>query len=70
MSTKSIIRRIAREHGVTPEQVEADIKEAIRFSMMSKAAGSQAFWRELSPDGREPSVDVFLKFCAKKLKIR
>lgn len=68
MSTKSIIRKIAKENGVSAKQVEADIREAIRFSMASETPRAKIFWRELSPDGKEPSVDEFLKFCAKRVK--
>ena len=68
MSTKSIIRKIAKEHGVSAKQVEADIREAIRFSMAAETPRARILWNELSPDGKEPSVDTFLKFCVKKVK--
>ena len=67
MSTKRILRKIAKEHGVTEKEVEADIKEAMRYSMLSDSLTARAFWGELSPDGKEPTVDAFLKFCAKKI---
>ena len=68
MSTKSIIRKIAKEHGVSAKQVEADIKEAIRLSMMSESPSAKIFWNEISPDGKEPSADVFIRLCANKIK--
>lgn len=68
MSTKRIIRQIAKNHGVSTKQVRADIREAMRFSMMSEAPGAQTFWNELSPGGKEPSVEAFLKMCVQKLK--
>ena len=47
MTTKQIIRQIAREHGVTPQQVEADMKEAIREAMASTAASDDPVAKEL-----------------------
>ena len=68
MSTKSIIRKIAKEHGVTEKEVEANIKEAIRFSMLSCSLSAQEFWKNSPFEGKEPSVDEFLKFCVKRVK--
>ncbi len=66
MSTKRIIRQIAKQHGVTPKEVVADMKEAIRAGMASTEPTAQAFWKKLAPDGKEPSIDKFLKFCVKQ----
>ena len=67
MTTKQIIRRIAREHNVTPKQVEEDIKEAIRAGMASNDPQAQAIWKQIAPDGKEPSIKTFLKFCVDKI---
>lgn len=67
MTTKQIIRRIARDNNVTPKQVEEDIKEAIRAAMASDDPQAQAIWRQIAPDGKEPSIDTFLKFCANRI---
>lgn len=68
MSTRKIIRQVAKNNGVSPKEVERDIKAAIRAAMASENPETQAFWREISPNGKEPSVDRFLKFCAKRCK--
>ena len=64
MSTQEIIKKIAKENGVTPKQIENDIKEAIRIGMSSSDPIAQAFWKRIAPDGKEPSIDTLLKFCA------
>ena len=51
MTTKQIIRQIARNNNVTPKQVEEDIKEAIRAAMASDDPQAQAIWRQIAPDG-------------------
>ena len=60
-----IIKQIAKKHGVSTKQVEKDMKEAIRIAMLNKnnTAESKAIWDKLSPDGKEPSIDEFIKFC-------
>jgi len=70
MTTKEIIRQIAKENGVTPEQVEADMKEAIRAGMESTDPHAQELWKQIAPDGKEPSLDTFLKFCAEQVNKR
>ena len=61
MTTKKIIKQIAKREGVTEKQVEKDMQEAIRFAMASLNPDAQKFWQQISPDGSEPSVDIFLK---------
>lgn len=67
MTTKQIIRRIARENNTTPKQVEEEMKEAIRAGMASNDPQAQALLKQIAPDGKEPSIDTFLKFCADKI---
>jgi len=70
MTTKEIIRQIAKENGVTPEQVETDMMEAIRAGMASTDPHAQELWKQIAPDGKEPSLDTFLKFCAEQVDKR
>ncbi|MBQ7048181.1 MAG: hypothetical protein IJN86_04455 [Clostridia bacterium] len=68
MSTKKIIRQIAKENGVTPEEVETEMREAIRIGMASVDPEVQKFWNRLAPDGKEPSIDAFLRFCCEEAR--
>lgn len=70
MTTKEIIRQIAKQHGVTPEQVEADMKEAISAGMASTDPHAQELWKQIAPDGKEPSIETFLNYCAGELHKR
>ena len=67
MTTKKIIRQIAKKYGVTPKEVVADMNEAIRAGMLSTNPQAQLFWKQIASDGKEPSVDSFLKFCANRI---
>lgn len=64
MSTKKIIRQIAKENGVTVSEVETEIREAIRVGMASSNPECREIWSLISPDGKEPSIDALLKLCA------
>lgn len=69
MSTREIIREIAKQNGVTPRQVKADMREAMRVSMQSDKPAAREFWKRLSPDGREPSIGDFIKACAGQINL-
>ncbi|MBR5922968.1 MAG: hypothetical protein IKZ59_04155 [Clostridia bacterium] len=69
MSTRGIIRKIAKQNGVTPKEVREDMKAAIRASMTSNSPGARAFWSRLSPDGKEPSIGEFIRACAEQIEI-
>ena len=68
MSVEKIIRQIAKEYEVTPQEVEANMKEAIRAAMVSPDPKVRAFWSELAPDGKEPSIEEFLTAIVDKVK--
>ncbi len=63
-----IIKQVAKRNGVTPEQVRKDISEMIRDAMSRRndTPEARALWDELSPDGKEPSVEKFIAFVAVK----
>lgn len=67
MKTNKIIKQVAREKGITPQKVEEEMKSAIRAAMASKDPHAQALWKQLAPDGKEPTVEQFLKFCVNRL---
>ena len=65
--TKRIIATIAAEHGITPEDVEHEMMEAIRAGMASPNPHAQALWKQICPDGKEPDLDTFLSFVANRV---
>lgn len=70
MNAKEIIAQIAKRNNTTEKQVEEEIKAAIREAMASKDPKAQALWKQISPDGKEPTIDAFLDFCAAELNRR
>lgn len=68
MTTKEIIRQIAETNGTTPEQVATEMRKAIRTAMVSTDPHAQELWRQIAPDGKEPSIGRFIKFCVNRLQ--
>lgn len=65
--TERIIHTIARKNGVTAEEVKADIRSAIRAGMSSNDPHAQAIWKQIAPNGIEPSIDAILDFMANRI---
>ena len=66
--TKKIIKQIAMQNGVTPEYVEEEMRKAMRAGMASTDPLAQELWKQIAPDGKEPDLDTFLKFCADRIR--
>ena len=65
--TKGILQIIAAEQGISPEEVEHEMMEAIRAGMASPNPHAQALWKQICPDGKEPDLDTFLTFMANRV---
>ena len=66
--TKKIIKQIAIKNGVSPAEVEADMREAMQAGMASTDPRAQELWKQIAPDGKEPSIDRFLEFVSGRVK--
>ena len=64
MKANDIIKQIAKERNLTQQEVEEEIRNAIREAMATKNPQTQTLWKQIAPDGKEPSIDSFLEFCA------
>ena len=67
--TKRIIEIIALQNGITAEEAEHEMMEAIRAAMASPDPHAQALWKQICPDGKEPDLDTFLAFMAKRVNM-
>ena len=65
--TKRIIATIAAKQGITPEDVEHEMMEAIRAGMASPDPHAQELWKQIAPDGKEPDLDTFLSLVANRV---
>lgn len=67
---KDILEKVAASNGVTRDEVESEIKKAIKEAMKSRQPQAQGFWKELSPDGQMPSVETVIALIAEKVNER
>ena len=65
MSTKKIIRQVAKNNGVSKGEVKRNLQEAISIGISSPDPNVKALWKEIAPIGKEPTVDELLNFCVK-----
>ena len=63
MSTRKIIRKIAKEYGVSPKEVKAEMEQAFSIGMSSSSPAVRKNWEKIAPNGKIPSIDTFLKVC-------
>ena len=62
------IRKIARQEGVSPEYVYAEMQKAIRFGRSNLDPSAQDFWRKIAPNGEAPTPEKFIEIIVKELK--
>lgn len=55
MTTAEIIAQIARQHGITPAEVEKEMLDAIRKAMASPDPQAREMWRQ-DRTGRKNAV--------------
>lgn len=68
MNAKKTLEKMAKENGMTVAEVEREMTRAIRAAMNSPDLRIRERWKEIAPNGREPSVEEFLNYCAKSIK--
>ena len=66
----SIIRRIARQHHVSEEQVRSDMTEAMNAGRNNPDPEVQARWATFRFSGKEPTVEEFILWTAGMVKNR
>lgn len=67
MSTNEIIEQIAKENGVSPDEVRADMQEALNIAKASVSPETENVWAQISSNGEEISIDEFLKYCINQI---
>ena len=68
MDVKEILEIIAKDNNTTPEAVEEEMRSTIREAMKTNDPKAKMLWKELSPDGKEPSLEKFFQFAVDKIK--
>jgi hypothetical protein len=63
----SIIRRIARQEGVSPEFVYAEMQKAISAGYDSPDPIIQKRWSNIAPDGTIPTPEKMIEMLSKRV---
>ena len=53
----AVIEKVAKNNGITSEEVESEIALAIKIAMKNPDSDVQLIWKKLSPDGRPPTAE-------------
>ena len=61
MKIEEIIKAVAKQNHSTPEEVEKEMRMAIREAMNTKDPQAQELWKRIAPDGKEPSIERFFQ---------
>ena len=70
MNYKRIVAEIARTYGVTPQEVETQMEEAIWEAMQNDDPKAKELWKGMMSFGHILSVESFISYCAGLLKER
>lgn len=68
MSKKSIIEEVAERFGVSPEEVYAEINAAIGQAFHSDDLATRRAWKELCPDGVQPTPEDAIMLLVGKVR--
>ena len=67
MSFKEIVGNIAAAYGVTTQEVEKQMEEAIWEAIKTENPAARSLWEEIIPVGQIISVEEFVVRCAELL---
>ena len=70
MNYKKTVEKIAEAYGVTSQEVETQMEEAIWEAMQNDDPKAQELWKEIVPFGQILSAEDFIAYCVKLLKQR
>ena len=68
MNAKKTIQRIAAQNGISVTEAKREMAMAIRSAMNSPDPQIRQRWKTIAPDGKEPTVEEFLEYCAENFK--
>jgi len=68
MSKKSIIEEVAERFGVSPEEVYTEINAAIGQAFHSDDLAIRRAWKDLCPDGVQPTPEDAIMLLAGKVR--
>ncbi len=68
INTDLIIREIAEENGVTPEDVRKDMQTALGEGFNNPDPQVRAIWEKIPREGEMPTIEEFLLWASQHVK--
>ena len=68
INTDLIIREIAEENGVTPEDVRKDMQTALSEGFNNPDPQVRAIWEQIPRAGEMPTIEEFLLWASQRAK--
>ena len=70
MGNRKIYRQIAKDHGVSPKEVKADMQAAINYAYNNTSNDeiTKAYQDQVPRKGSIPTSEEFISYAVKKLK--
>ena len=65
---KDVLKKIAKVEGISLKEIEREIALAIKTADRHATPEGEKMWEELSPDGKEVSIEDFIFYLANKVK--
>ena len=65
---RDVIKEIAKRHGVSPEEVRAEMEQAIKLAFGNQDPKARKLWEKLAPDGTQPTPEEFISRVAHMAK--
>lgn len=59
---------VAKKMSMTPQEVEREMHYAIGEAMKSTDPEAQRIWKQLAPDGKQPSIEKVIDYCLGRLR--
>ncbi len=63
-----LLAMVAKEHGVTAEEVYRDIEIAIEDAMQSTDPEAQRMWAEMPRKGIKPTPEEFIAYMSRRVE--
>ena len=64
----SAFEKIAREEGISVDEVRCEIQKAIDDAMQSDDPAVQAYWKKIKYKGEKPTLEEVVLYIAKQVK--
>lgn len=67
-NVENSLRQVAKNHGVSVEEVKREIERALELGQTSLNPTAQGHWKKMTSNDSSPTIEKFLLYIANKIK--